>query len=102
MPVLGRLISRSKLVEGQLAKHETNIFEHGYVRVIYEDESYYEGFMLQGKYNGNGTLHLSNGTKVSGYWSNGTNFAAKEFYDLGKLFNSTPSSNLSQNILDTW
>lgn len=41
---------------------------HGYVRVIYSNQNYYEGKMIKDKYNGLGTLYLKNGTKIDGYW----------------------------------
>lgn len=103
-PVAGRLTTPAKLVEGQMVKNEMGMLENGYVRVIYENgtRNYYEGLMSKGKYHGQGTLHLNNGTKVPGYWQNGTNYNTLESYELEKLFNSTPSSNLSQALLDSW
>ena len=58
--------------------------------------------MVDGKYAGQGTVYLNNGTKIEGYWQNKTSYISKQFYEIEKLYNSTPSMNLSISMISNW
>lgn len=72
----------------------------GYVRVIYSNMDYYEGYMINDTYQGQGKLTFHNGSHTEGYWHNGTRFRSYEFYQSSEIFNNPPSSkNLTQDVL---
>ena len=52
-------IEEGMFVNGQLS---------GFGRVIYEDQSYYSGELLNGAKHGQGTLTLANGIKKTEFW----------------------------------
>ena len=71
---IGRIVNKDKIIEGELRKGSS----YGYVRIIYNNQDYYEGVMTDNQYNGNGILYMKNGTVVAGVWKSNKLYKTQE------------------------
>lgn len=67
-----------------------NKFPHGQGVVYYTNNERYEGNMSNGAFEGFGTLIMEDGTKVTGFWKEGTYLGVKNPYELAQ--NESPQT----------